>query len=220
MAEGNALGKLREEATCAVCLDFFRRPVMLLACGHNFCRACLARCTEKAAGAGSCPQCRLPFPPGSFFCPNRQLANVVAVVRELAAEEQELGCRDGSRARGAFVGHRCHPSAPLEDRQEPTLSSSTPPEPLGPPQKTPREDERAATLPTPPGGAQQALLARVDAERQKLLAVLGGLRGLMGQQEEAEGWTPASPPAGTGGVSVRWAKKTSPSTALRRHFWA
>ncbi|XP_035426395.1 zinc finger protein RFP-like isoform X5 [Cygnus atratus] len=136
MAEGNAVRNLREEATCAVCLDFFRRPVMLLACGHNFCHACVARCAQKGGGAASCPQCRLPFPRGAFR-PNRQLANVVAAVRELVAEEQDLGLPAASRAGGAHGERRAH----LEDR------------------------------------------ARVEAERQKLLAVLGGLRGLVGQQE-------------------------------------
>ncbi|XP_035426391.1 RING finger protein 39-like isoform X2 [Cygnus atratus] len=180
MAEGNAVRNLREEATCAVCLDFFRRPVMLLACGHNFCHACVARCAQKGGGAASCPQCRLPFPRGAFR-PNRQLANVVAAVRELVAEEQDLGLPAASRAGGAHGERRAH----LEDR-EPTPSSSAPQEHLGPPPKNPQEDEGAAAPLTPPGGGdggQQALLARVEAERQKLLAVLGGLRGLVGQQE-------------------------------------
>ncbi|XP_038043926.2 E3 ubiquitin-protein ligase TRIM58-like isoform X1 [Anas platyrhynchos] len=174
MAQGNAVKNLREEATCAVCLDFFHRPVMLLPCGHNFCRSCVARCAQKSQdGAGSCPLCRLPFPPGGF-CPNRQLANVVAAVRELV-EGEDL-CLGGDLER------RVPPAEPLEDR-EPTPSSSRPQEHLGPPQNKRQEDERAATLLTPPGGAQQSLMARVEAERQKLLAVLGGLRGLVGQQE-------------------------------------
>nr|XP_038043925.1 RING finger protein 39-like isoform X2 [Anas platyrhynchos] len=146
MAQGNAVKNLREEATCAVCLDFFRRPVMLLPCGHNFCRSCVARCAQKSQdGAGSCPLCRLPFPPGGF-CPNRQLANVVAAVRELV-EGEDL-CLGGDLER------RVPPAEPLEDR-EPTPSSSRPQEHLGPPQNKRQEDERAATLLTPPGGASR-----------------------------------------------------------------
>ncbi|XP_035426394.1 RING finger protein 39-like isoform X4 [Cygnus atratus] len=173
MAEGNAVRNLREEATCAVCLDFFRRPVMLLACGHNFCHACVARCAQKGGGAASCPQCRLPFPRGAFR-PNRQLANVVAAVRELVAEEQDLGLPAASRAGGAHGERRAH----LEDRLSPkrVLSTTGRSSPPSPPPASERENG-AETLPF------VGFCARVEAERQKLLAVLGGLRGLVGQQE-------------------------------------
>lgn len=33
---------LRDEAFCAICLDYFKDPVSI-GCGHNFCRACLAQ---------------------------------------------------------------------------------------------------------------------------------------------------------------------------------
>ncbi|KAM9168474.1 uncharacterized protein V3H86_013714, partial [Mergus octosetaceus] len=183
MAQRKAVRSLQEEATCAICLDFFHQPVMLLACGHNFCRSCFTRCAEEGHdGAGSCPQCRLPFPPEGF-CPNRQLANMVAVVRELVEGEQDLCLQDGSRARGADLEHHVPLAKPLEDQQEPTPSSSAPQEHLRPPQNKPQEDERAATRRMPPGGAQQVLLARVEAEKQKLLAMLWGLQGLKGQQK-------------------------------------
>ncbi|XP_035747998.1 zinc finger protein RFP [Egretta garzetta] len=126
MAAGNAVENLQEETTCAVCLDFFRDPVMLLGCGHNFCRRCLDRCSADAAGAGSCPQCRLPFPSGGFR-PNRQLANVVAAVQELARPAAEEFCqrhhqplslfcrRDGILLCTACAEHRAHPAVPLEE---------------------------------------------------------------------------------------------------------
>ncbi|XP_068265410.1 E3 ubiquitin-protein ligase TRIM11-like isoform X4 [Nyctibius grandis] len=126
MAAGNAMENLQEETTCAVCLDFYRDPVMLLACGHNFCRRCLECCPTDAAGAGSCPQCRLPFPRGGFQ-PNRQLANVVAAVRELATPVAEELCRrhrqpltlfcrrDGTLLCVACAEHHPHPAVPLEE---------------------------------------------------------------------------------------------------------
>ncbi|XP_068520155.1 E3 ubiquitin-protein ligase TRIM7-like isoform X3 [Anas acuta] len=213
MAQGNAVRNLREEATCAVCLDFFRRPVMLLPCGHNFCRSCVAAAPKKAkTGPDPAPCAASRSPPGGF-CPNRQLANVVAVVRELV-EGEDLGL-------GGDLERRVPPAEPLEDR-EPTPSSSRPQEHLGPPQNKRQEDERAATLLTPPGGAQQSLMARVEAERQKLLAVLGGLRGLVGQQEswllarlghlrrgleEAKGWNGGGNP---------WDAGVAPSSTEQR----
>lgn len=69
---------------------------------------------------------------------------------ELSQEEQQAGTSKSGRFRAS------HPFFP--PLQEPTPSSSTPQEPLGPPQNKTQEDERAATLLTPPGGAQQALL--------------------------------------------------------------
>ncbi|XP_068265409.1 zinc finger protein RFP-like isoform X3 [Nyctibius grandis] len=189
MAAGNAMENLQEETTCAVCLDFYRDPVMLLACGHNFCRRCLECCPTDAAGAGSCPQCRLPFPRGGFQ-PNRQLANVVAAVRELATPVAEELCRrhrqpltlfcrrDGTLLCVACAEHHPHPAVPLEEaaceyreRFEGALKALQ------------EEDERRAELAAAAEETRREMLAQVDAEKQKLLAVLGGLRRALGEQE-------------------------------------
>ncbi|XP_067419829.1 zinc finger protein RFP-like [Emydura macquarii macquarii] len=45
MAAENPVEILQEEATCPVCLDYFREPVTL-ECGHNFCRACISHSWE------------------------------------------------------------------------------------------------------------------------------------------------------------------------------
>lgn len=37
---------LREEAVCAICLDYFQDPVSI-ACGHNFCRECVTQLWGK-----------------------------------------------------------------------------------------------------------------------------------------------------------------------------
>uniref|UniRef100_A0A670YX77 Uncharacterized protein n=1 Tax=Pseudonaja textilis TaxID=8673 RepID=A0A670YX77_PSETE len=49
--EKTALRELKQEATCPLCLDFFKQP-MSLSCGHSFCRDCLALLGAEA----SCPQ--------------------------------------------------------------------------------------------------------------------------------------------------------------------
>ncbi|XP_072704076.1 zinc finger protein RFP-like isoform X1 [Ciconia boyciana] len=189
MAAGNAVENLQEETTCAVCLDFFRDPVMLLDCGHNFCRRCLDRCSTGAAGAGSCPQCRLPFPSGGFR-PNRQLANVVAAVQELATPAAEELCqrhrqpltlfchRDRILVCIACTEHRAHPTVPLEEaareyreRFEASLKALQ------------EEDERRAGLAAVAEETRREMLGRVDTEKQKLLAVLEGLRRALGKQE-------------------------------------
>ncbi|XP_049653682.1 E3 ubiquitin-protein ligase TRIM41-like [Accipiter gentilis] len=189
MAAGHAVENLQEETTCAVCLDFCRDPVTLLGCGHNFCRRCLDYCSADAAGAGSCPQCRLPFPRDGFR-PNRQLANVVAAVRELAMPAAEELCRrhcqpftlfcrrNGILLCAACAENRAHRAVPLEEaaceyreRFETSLKALQ------------EEDERHARLAAAAEEPRQEMLSRADAEKQKLLAVLEGLRRVLGEQE-------------------------------------
>ncbi|CAM2101595.1 unnamed protein product [Caretta caretta] len=78
----NPLKSLREEATCSICLSFFKDPVSL-DCGHNFCQACIAQCWEGPNTDISCPQCRETFPQRTLR-PNRQLGNFVAIAKQLS----------------------------------------------------------------------------------------------------------------------------------------
>ncbi|XP_042306686.1 zinc finger protein RFP-like [Sceloporus undulatus] len=79
---------LSEEATCPVCLDYFKDPVIITNCGHHFCRACLLRCFRRRDAKASCPQCRTPFKRSSLL-PNRQLANVVEIAKEFSGQQGE-----------------------------------------------------------------------------------------------------------------------------------
>ncbi|XP_074020860.1 LOW QUALITY PROTEIN: E3 ubiquitin-protein ligase TRIM11-like [Numenius arquata] len=192
MAAGNAVENLQEEATCAVCLDFFRDPVILLSCGHNFCRRCLDGCSVDASGAGSCPQCRLPFSRDGFR-PNRQLANLVAAVRELAtpAAEEEI-CRrhrrplnffcgrDGTLLCAACAEQHPHPTVPVEEaagEYRERLAASL--------KALQEEDERCVGLAAAAEETRREMLARVDAEKQKVLGVLEGLRRVLNEQESS-----------------------------------
>uniref|UniRef100_A0A670HQ07 RING-type domain-containing protein n=1 Tax=Podarcis muralis TaxID=64176 RepID=A0A670HQ07_PODMU len=40
-AAGGHIQNLRDESTCSICLDYFKDPVTIPECGHNFCRSCL-----------------------------------------------------------------------------------------------------------------------------------------------------------------------------------
>uniref|UniRef100_A0A8D0BPL9 RING-type E3 ubiquitin transferase n=1 Tax=Salvator merianae TaxID=96440 RepID=A0A8D0BPL9_SALMN len=57
MATGNLIKNISDEATCSLCLEYFKDPVTV-DCGHNFCQTCIAQCLEKAEAEPSCPQCR------------------------------------------------------------------------------------------------------------------------------------------------------------------
>ncbi|XP_062829678.1 E3 ubiquitin-protein ligase TRIM7 [Anolis carolinensis] len=75
------LWDLCEEATCSVCLDYFKDPV-ILDCGHNFCRACLTQTWEKSGNTEtSCPQCREIISQKNLRT-NQQLANFVEITKK------------------------------------------------------------------------------------------------------------------------------------------
>ncbi|NXE85279.1 TRI27 protein, partial [Cochlearius cochlearius] len=82
MATQSPVESLHGEASCSVCLGYFQDPVSIH-CGHNFCRACIARCWEGLEAPFSCPQCRQEASRKSFR-PSRELANVAAIARQLS----------------------------------------------------------------------------------------------------------------------------------------
>uniref|UniRef100_A0A670HXL6 Tripartite motif containing 39 n=1 Tax=Podarcis muralis TaxID=64176 RepID=A0A670HXL6_PODMU len=80
----NSTSSHREmEATCSICLDYFRDPVIIHECGHNFCRSCLVQCWEKSEGEASCPQCRENVEQSSIRR-NQQLANFVEITKKFS----------------------------------------------------------------------------------------------------------------------------------------
>ncbi|KAG8127608.1 hypothetical protein E2320_014551 [Naja naja] len=81
---------LLEEATCSICLDYFRDPVLIPECGHNFCRGCLIHRWGTSESEASCPQCRQTFAPRSVL-PNRQLARVLEETRRCGGPWGEEG---------------------------------------------------------------------------------------------------------------------------------
>ncbi|NXL40304.1 TRI27 protein, partial [Glaucidium brasilianum] len=82
MAAQNPAESLRSEASCSICLSYFREPVSIH-CGHNFCRECIARCWEGLEAPFSCPQCRQTALQMNFR-PSRELANIAEIARQLS----------------------------------------------------------------------------------------------------------------------------------------
>nr|XP_008104093.1 PREDICTED: zinc finger protein RFP [Anolis carolinensis] len=85
MASGEPMKKLCEQLACRICMEYFKKPV-ILSCGHNFCQSCLDRWWERRDAY--CPQCREEVQEGDIR-PNRQLANVVELVKELESQKAE-----------------------------------------------------------------------------------------------------------------------------------
>ncbi|XP_053235568.1 zinc finger protein RFP-like isoform X2 [Podarcis raffonei] len=93
-AEGH-IQRLRDEATCSICLDYFKDPVIIPECGHNFCRSCLIQCWGESEAEASCPQCRERVQRQGLVS-NRQLANVVEIAQNLGLQEgKEEGGKGG-----------------------------------------------------------------------------------------------------------------------------
>nr|XP_028575661.1 zinc finger protein RFP-like isoform X2 [Podarcis muralis] len=90
---GGPIQALCLEATCSICLEFFKDPV-ILDCGHNFCQGCLAQCCEEGGKSVSCPQCREAVPRESPR-PNWQLASMTEILRKLEEEGSGAEAKEG-----------------------------------------------------------------------------------------------------------------------------
>lgn len=42
---------------CAICIEVFKPPVLILDCGHNFCSECIRSAFQCSR---ECPECRQP----------------------------------------------------------------------------------------------------------------------------------------------------------------
>ncbi|XP_077779448.1 zinc finger protein RFP-like isoform X2 [Podarcis muralis] len=94
-AAGGHIQRLRDEATCSICLDYFKDPVTIPECGHNFCRSCLVLFWGESEAEASCPQCRERVQRRSLVS-NRQLANMVEIAKNLSLKEgKEEGGKGG-----------------------------------------------------------------------------------------------------------------------------
>ncbi|XP_062978457.1 E3 ubiquitin-protein ligase TRIM7-like [Elgaria multicarinata webbii] len=137
-AAGSPVQDLHEEATCPICLDYFRDPVTIAECGHNFCGLCLALCCVESDTEASCPECRGTFWKG-YIKPNRPLANFVEIAKKFrdqgvkAAEDKgrlcekhqeplKLFCKDHETPICVVCDrskeHRDHEVVPLEEASQ------------------------------------------------------------------------------------------------------
>ncbi|XP_069496472.1 zinc finger protein RFP-like isoform X2 [Ambystoma mexicanum] len=86
MAAANPLQSLQEEATCSICLEYYKDPVTTK-CGHNFCHSCISVCSQGSEAGLPCPQCREVCPRGDVR-PNRQLQTIVQIAKQLSVQPE------------------------------------------------------------------------------------------------------------------------------------
>ncbi|CAM4636566.1 unnamed protein product [Lepidochelys olivacea] len=84
MAAESPVQSLQDEASCAICLEYFKDPVSVH-CGHNFCRACITDYWEESDTNFSCPQCRETAQQRNFR-PNRELAKMIEIAKRLSLQ--------------------------------------------------------------------------------------------------------------------------------------
>ncbi|XP_059571091.1 zinc finger protein RFP-like isoform X1 [Alligator mississippiensis] len=197
MAAASAVQSLRDEVTCSVCLELFTDPVMILGCGHNFCRACIAQCWEGAETDVTCPQCRQTFAQ-RLLGPNRQLGNLVEVVKGLSVGSAEgawgrMVCEQHGEALKLFCetdqvlmcvicresrAHRAHPAAPIQEAaQQCKEQIQTQLQLLN------GERERLEALRGSESQKHEEYQQKAAAERQKIVAAFERLRRFLKEQE-------------------------------------
>ncbi|XP_039221883.1 zinc finger protein RFP-like isoform X2 [Crotalus tigris] len=190
--EETALEQLGQEATCPLCLDLFQQP-MVLPCGHNFCRDCLARLGAEA----SCPQCRARVEPGSA-CPSQALANIVGLVKGLrllrGAQEGSSGpqlCQEHQQPLQTFCssenrllcasclgGHQGHPLLSLpEAAQEYKVLLDALLEPLR------KEEQQLLEQMQAEEQSRQECQEEWATEKQKVILALGSLVELLKKRQ-------------------------------------
>ncbi|XP_019488734.1 PREDICTED: E3 ubiquitin-protein ligase TRIM38-like isoform X2 [Hipposideros armiger] len=92
MASATATKRMREEATCSICLSLMTEP-QIISCGHSFCQWCIEDFLDNQQPnlrQHPCPQCRAPFNRTSLR-PNKQLGSLIEVIKEL---DQEMTCKE------------------------------------------------------------------------------------------------------------------------------
>ncbi|KAG8147713.1 hypothetical protein E2320_022624 [Naja naja] len=175
---------------------------MVLSCGHNFCRHCLAQLGPEA----SCPQCRAKVETGSA-CPNRALANMVRLVKRLrlseGAQEESSGqwlCQEHKKplqsfcsretsllCPGCLEGHQGHPLLSLPEAAQQykvgTNSLGFSIRHRGPPKSPERWEELPGSSERPTkatkfrnGGGEPGSFSAVSEEKDLLVGLLEPLR--------------------------------------------
>uniref|UniRef100_A0A8C6V912 Uncharacterized protein n=1 Tax=Naja naja TaxID=35670 RepID=A0A8C6V912_NAJNA len=194
----NPVESLHKEATCSVCLEYFRDPVSI-ACGHSFCRACITQCWKDQSTNFSCPQCR-EIALQRNFRPNRELGNVVEITRRLSlhglqgAAGQEEGeerplCEKHQEALKLFCSeeesliccicrearaHRSHTVFPIEEAKEIECRL----------QKLKEELEKLLRLKLAGEVRHQESLNQTDTERQKVVMEFEQMHHFLDEQEK------------------------------------
>uniref|UniRef100_A0A8C4URX2 Uncharacterized protein n=1 Tax=Falco tinnunculus TaxID=100819 RepID=A0A8C4URX2_FALTI len=196
MAECDPLESLQKEASCSICLDYFRDPVSIN-CGHSFCRDCITRCSGKSDRRFTCPQCR-GIAQKRKFRPNRELRNLAEIAKKLSSragyvagagslcqkhqEPLKLFCQEDRVAICVVCdrshAHRAHTVAPIEEAAQECK------EQIQSKLKSLKDErERLQGLKLTREKRSQKYLQQARAERWKIMLVFKQLHQFQDEQE-------------------------------------
>ncbi|XP_060094750.1 zinc finger protein RFP-like [Heteronotia binoei] len=197
MATKSPTKSFQDEATCSICLEYFREPVTLN-CGHNFCQACIAQYWETLEASTTCPQCRETTQQRSFR-PNKQMANLVKIVKQMKAEQvmpagEERACERHQEGLKLFCEedqtpiclichlsreHRDHTVFPIEEAAQDYKEKIQ--IHLSILKEEKREQEKFHTA----GKRKcQKNIKKIEAEKQKAVSVFQEMRCFLEEQEQ------------------------------------
>uniref|UniRef100_A0A8C8RC40 E3 ubiquitin-protein ligase RNF135 n=1 Tax=Pelusios castaneus TaxID=367368 RepID=A0A8C8RC40_9SAUR len=89
-AAANSFKDLRDEATCSLCLEYFKDPIIITKCSHIFCRACITKYCKEVGTDVCCPHCRKSFHQEDLLS-DRKVANMVEIVQHLKSTAEKQG---------------------------------------------------------------------------------------------------------------------------------
>ncbi|XP_073166609.1 tripartite motif-containing protein 10-like isoform X1 [Lepidochelys kempii] len=194
MASAAPVQGIQEETMCPICLEYLTDPVTM-DCGHNFCQGCISTYCDKWEGYGplECPVCRDRIQKGNLR-PNWQLGNIVGKIRQLELnpskenlcethqEKLNLFCEEDREAVCVACWrspqHRSHRVLLMEDTAQKYKDQiqlhlqSLMKESDEIPAVKLREEKRLLEL-----------LAKTEAERQKIVSVFTQLHQFLEDQE-------------------------------------
>nr|XP_008176259.1 tripartite motif-containing protein 10-like [Chrysemys picta bellii] len=194
MAARGGIKDLQEAVICSICLASFNNPVILIKCGHNFCRSCITQyCKEsKVSPPYPCPQCREPFQEGEFQ-PNRDLRNVVEIAKKIPEPRGKKACEKHEELLKLFCevdqtpicvvcresrSHKDHAVLPIDeaavDYQEQIRSRL---------EILKKERDEILLYKSSGENTSQELLKQLETERQKIVAEFQQLRQFLEEQE-------------------------------------
>ncbi|KAE8734592.1 LON peptidase N-terminal domain and RING finger protein 3-like isoform X2 [Hibiscus syriacus] len=101
----HCMDKLREELSCAICLDICFEP-STTPCGHSFCKKCLRSAADKCGKR--CPKCRQLISNGRSCTVNTVLWNTIQLLfpKEVEARKAAAGAECQSPESGTRSGTR------------------------------------------------------------------------------------------------------------------
>ncbi|KAL6939215.1 hypothetical protein ACO0RG_003044 [Hanseniaspora osmophila] len=96
-SKNSMIEKLLDMTICSICHEYMYVPVILNACGHNYCYECISSWFNGCSGVFTCPQCRVQVEnePGLNLSLQQILNNFLDSIKHHTQELQPIGDTSG-----------------------------------------------------------------------------------------------------------------------------